>query len=75
MSTLGFDNYAEPLKNYLQKYRESIKGERTAGADGFEEGTEESYGNDLFFCLFVKCVTHLVNFKATQLLQTTQLTF
>lgn len=52
MSTLGFDNYAEPLKNYLQKYRESIKGERTAGADGFEEGTEESYGNDLFF-LFV----------------------
>ncbi|XP_057374332.1 nuclear transcription factor Y subunit beta-like [Daphnia carinata] len=45
MSTLGFDNYVEPLKNYLQKYRESIKGERTAGADGFEEGTEESYGD------------------------------
>nr|CAG4649694.1 EOG090X0DUU [Scapholeberis mucronata] len=44
MSTLGFDNYVEPLKTYLQKYRESIKGERTAGADGFEEGTEESYG-------------------------------
>nr|CAG4637361.1 EOG090X0DUU [Ceriodaphnia reticulata] len=43
MSTLGFDNYVEPLKTYLQKYRESIKGERTAGADGFEEGAEESY--------------------------------
>ncbi|GIY23677.1 nuclear transcription factor Y subunit beta [Caerostris darwini] len=29
MSTLGFDNYVEPLKLYLQKYRESIKGEKT----------------------------------------------
>ena len=48
MSTLGFDNYAEPLKNYLQKYRESIKGERTAGADGFDEGTEE-YGSSSLF--------------------------
>ncbi len=47
MSTLGFDNYVEPLKTYLQKYRESIKGERTAGADGFEEGGEESYGTSL----------------------------
>merc|ERR1712203_731454 len=25
MSTLGFDNYVEPLKLYLQKYRESMK--------------------------------------------------
>nr|CAG4642050.1 EOG090X0DUU [Eurycercus lamellatus] len=41
MSTLGFDNYVEPLKTYLQKYRESIKGERTAGGEGFEEGAEE----------------------------------
>lgn len=24
MSTLGFDNYVEPLKLYLQKYREVI---------------------------------------------------
>lgn len=44
MSTLGFDNYVEPLKVYLQKYRESIKGERTGGAEGFEEGAEETYG-------------------------------
>ncbi|KAG8178452.1 hypothetical protein JTE90_026551 [Oedothorax gibbosus] len=29
MSTLGFDNYVEPLKLYLQKYRESMKGEKT----------------------------------------------
>lgn len=28
MSTLGFDNYVEPLKLYLQKYRESTKGEK-----------------------------------------------
>ena len=36
MSTLGFDNYVEPLKLYLQKYREAMKGERQPG-DGFEE--------------------------------------
>ncbi|XP_038067527.1 transcriptional activator HAP3-like isoform X1 [Patiria miniata] len=29
MSTLGFDNYVEPLKLYLQKYRDSMKGEKT----------------------------------------------
>ena len=29
MSTLGFDNYDEPLKLYLQKYREGTKGENT----------------------------------------------
>ncbi|GIY23684.1 hypothetical protein CDAR_31941 [Caerostris darwini] len=29
MSTLGFDNYVEPLKLYLQKYRESMKGGKT----------------------------------------------
>ena len=26
MSTLGFDKYYDPLKVYLTKYRESIKG-------------------------------------------------
>jgi len=31
MSTLGFDNYVEPLKVYLQKYRESTKGEKIGG--------------------------------------------
>lgn len=28
MSTLGFDKYVEPLKLYLHKYRESVKGEK-----------------------------------------------
>lgn len=39
MSTLGFDNYVEPLKLYLQKYRESMKGDKQPG-DGFEEITD-----------------------------------
>lgn len=30
MQSLGFDNYVEPLKLYLQKYRESMKGEKTS---------------------------------------------
>ncbi|XP_037093127.1 nuclear transcription factor Y subunit beta-like [Pollicipes pollicipes] len=28
MSVLGFDSYVEPLKLYLQKYRESMKGDK-----------------------------------------------
>ena len=28
MSTLGFDKYVDPLKVYLAKYRESVRGER-----------------------------------------------
>jgi nuclear transcription Y subunit beta len=28
MNTLGFDKYTEPLKTYLGKYRESVKGEK-----------------------------------------------
>jgi nuclear transcription Y subunit beta len=37
MSTLGFDKYVEPLKLYLSKYREAIRGEKpdgTASATG-----------------------------------------
>ncbi|KXJ75515.1 uncharacterized protein LOC134287872 [Aedes albopictus] len=30
MYTLGFDNYCEPLKLYLTKYRDSIKAERSS---------------------------------------------
>lgn len=33
MSNLGFDNYVEPLKVYLTKYRESIKCEGRVGAN------------------------------------------
>ena len=28
MSTLGFDKYVEPLKIYLLKYRDSVRGEK-----------------------------------------------
>lgn len=28
MSTLGFDKYVEPLKDYLRKYRESARGDK-----------------------------------------------
>ena len=40
MSTLGFDNYVEPLKLYLQKYREATKGDKQ-GAEGFEDLGED----------------------------------
>ncbi|ELK25959.1 Nuclear transcription factor Y subunit beta [Myotis davidii] len=49
MSTLGFDSYVEPLKLYLQKFREAMKGEKGIGgavttADGLsEELTEEAF--------------------------------
>ncbi|GLE06198.1 hypothetical protein PINS_up015440 [Pythium insidiosum] len=33
MSTLGFDCYVEPLKLYLQKYRESVKVEKNDKKD------------------------------------------
>ncbi|XP_075216016.1 nuclear factor Y-box B isoform X2 [Lycorma delicatula] len=44
MTTLGFDNYVEPLKLYLQKYREATKGDKTLG------GTEiyEDMADDVF---------------------------
>lgn len=38
MSSLGFDNYVEPLKLYLQKYREANKGDKTLG-----EGSGATY--------------------------------
>ena len=40
MSTLGFDNYVEPLKLYLQKYREGTKGDKQ-GSEGFEDLGED----------------------------------
>ncbi|CAL1292544.1 unnamed protein product [Larinioides sclopetarius] len=50
MSTLGFDNYVEPLKLYLQKYRESMKGEKSistatatdSSMDDLEDGSYSS---------------------------------
>ncbi|XP_023024680.1 nuclear factor Y-box B isoform X1 [Leptinotarsa decemlineata] len=45
MSSLGFDNYVEPLKIYLQKYREAAKTDKNLAGEGmFEEIPEESFG-------------------------------
>lgn len=46
MSTLGFDSYVEPLKLYLQKYRESAKGDK--GAQLTEEPRLEDISEDSF---------------------------
>lgn len=50
MSTLGFDNYVEPLKLYLQKYREAMKGEKTISTAtvtdcNIEDLEDNSYSN------------------------------
>ncbi|GAB5030795.1 ccaat-box binding factor hap3 [Nannochloropsis oceanica] len=43
MSTLGFDKYVEPLKLYLVKYRESVKGgEKSDGGKKGKAGGEEA---------------------------------
>ncbi|KAK3919708.1 Nuclear transcription factor Y subunit beta [Frankliniella fusca] len=44
MTNLGFDNYVEPLKLYLQKYRETTKGDKNLQPGEFEE---ESYSKFL----------------------------
>lgn len=41
MTTLGFDNYVEPLKLYLQKYREATKGDNPAANPGMAGANEE----------------------------------
>ncbi|KAJ8791589.1 hypothetical protein J1605_020311 [Eschrichtius robustus] len=54
MSTLGFDSYVEPLKLYLQKFREAMKGEKGIGGavtatDGLsEELTEEAFSKQCY---------------------------
>ncbi|CAN7988797.1 unnamed protein product, partial [Ixodes hexagonus] len=48
MSTLGFDNYIEPLKVYLQKYREAMKGEKLPGAASASETSLEELADDSF---------------------------
>ncbi|KAK0089558.1 hypothetical protein PV325_006687 [Microctonus aethiopoides] len=53
MTTLGFDNYVEPLKIYLQKYREATKGDNPAGAstptgNGKTEPSNTIYEEQLF---------------------------
>lgn len=54
MTTLGFDNYVEPLKVYLQKYREATKGDNPPGTNnvitgpGKTEPTNALYEDQLF---------------------------
>ncbi|KAG5899949.1 hypothetical protein JTB14_002497 [Gonioctena quinquepunctata] len=44
MSTLGFDNYVEPLKIYLQKYREAAKTDKNLSGDVmFDDIQEETF--------------------------------
>ncbi|ODN05577.1 Nuclear transcription factor Y subunit beta [Orchesella cincta] len=42
MSSLGFDNYVEPLKMYLQKYREANKGDKAIAMGSAGEGSEST---------------------------------
>ncbi|XP_069101424.1 uncharacterized protein [Argopecten irradians] len=67
MSTLGFDSYVEPLKLYLQKYRESAKGDKSGqipeeprledlSEDSFNAHTLQS--NILIYLMFEQMPTH-----------------
>mmetsp|Transcript_20073 Transcript_20073/g.25504 ORF Transcript_20073/g.25504 Transcript_20073/m.25504 type:complete len:204 (-) Transcript_20073:649-1260(-) len=38
MSTLGFDKYVEPLKLYLAKYREAVRGDKPEKSSGHSPG-------------------------------------
>lgn len=49
MTTLGFDNYVEPLKLYLQKYREATKGDNPlGGTSGNGERKSESAHSTIY---------------------------
>ncbi|KRT82297.1 hypothetical protein AMK59_3024 [Oryctes borbonicus] len=52
MSTLGFDNYVEPLKLYLQKYREAAKTDKNlhtihSNDIVFEEIPDDNYNSSM----------------------------
>lgn len=42
MSVLGFDNYVEPLKIYLQKYRESVKCDTRSNLSEYNNDNEHN---------------------------------
>uniref|UniRef100_A0A3P9IJU3 Nuclear transcription factor Y subunit beta n=1 Tax=Oryzias latipes TaxID=8090 RepID=A0A3P9IJU3_ORYLA len=46
MSTLGFDMYVDPLKLYLQKFREAMKGEKGIAGVSVGEGLSEELTDD-----------------------------
>ncbi|XP_057179509.1 nuclear transcription factor Y, beta a isoform X1 [Triplophysa rosa] len=48
MSTLGFDMYVEPLKVYLQKFREAMKGEKGIAPVTVNEGLGEELTDETF---------------------------
>ncbi|XP_056311961.1 nuclear transcription factor Y, beta a [Danio aesculapii] len=48
MSTLGFDMYVEPLKLYLQKFREAMKGEKGITPVAVGEGLGEDLTDETF---------------------------
>ncbi|XP_077271333.1 nuclear factor Y-box B [Temnothorax americanus] len=54
MTTLGFDNYVEPLKVYLQKYREATKGDNppnAGAATGNGKAEPQSMYEDQLFAI------------------------
>lgn len=44
MSTLGFDKYVEPLKIYLAKYRDAVRGDKPDGGGGGGGGKKSGVG-------------------------------
>lgn len=46
MSNLGFDNYVEPLKIYLQKYRESVKCDTRVSVSEHSSANEAESNSD-----------------------------
>lgn len=48
MSNLGFDNYVEPLKLYLQKYREAMKGEKNVSTAQATDTSLDELGDESF---------------------------
>lgn len=48
MSNLGFDNYVEPLKLYLQKYREAMKSEKSVTTAQATDTSLDEIGDEAF---------------------------
>ncbi|TNN33519.1 Nuclear transcription factor Y subunit beta [Liparis tanakae] len=55
MSTLGFDMYVEPLKLYLQKFREAMKGEKGIPGVAVGDGLGDELTDDSFCKIFPPC--------------------
>jgi nuclear transcription Y subunit beta len=41
LTSLGFDNFVVPLKIYLEKYRESVKGDKETRKGGEEDNSDD----------------------------------